>query len=147
MSVIVATRGFMLADRRVSDDTGARLLPQTKVFKSKFGLLAGAAGNLTALLAVRDALKAGAGSPIDLVDLLDEESEALAVQGGKIYYISHMGVNPVSSKVHAIGSGADAALGYLAGAKSQDEAVCRRALRFVFTRRSDCGDGIRLVRP
>lgn len=146
MSVIIGTADFLIGDRRVSDGSGQRLLPRDKVFGNK-RLVAGAVGFYASTAAVRDAVKRGAAKPGDLVHAVCDESEALCLYRGELWVVDSDSVERVRRPYHAIGSGADAALGYLAGCGSWEESACRAALKFTFTRRLDCGDGVRVTRP
>lgn len=135
----------MIGDRRVSDSSGQRLLPRTKVFRNDY-LAAGAVGYFASTAAVRDAVARGAKCPEDLISAVCGESEALCLHKGRLWVVDSDGVERVCKDYYGVGSGADAALGYLAGCGAHDETACRAALKFTFTRRLDCGDGIRVVR-
>lgn len=144
MSIVLATASIMAADCRVSDESGARCLPQVKISRNKY-LIAGGVGMLTATLAIREAILRGARTPDELCEHLDEASEALCLYKGRIYLIDPTHAAWTRKTAYAVGSGADAALGYLAGARTHSLASCRAAVRFASTRRADCGDGVRVL--
>lgn len=105
-------------------------------------LIAGVAGNAASLLAVKQAVKAGAESMADLVPLVDSGSYALVLLwNGTLELIQERRVWACADRVTAIGSGADLALGFMYGAESCNARVARAAQRFVARRRVDCGGG------
>ena len=133
----------MAADRRIVSDGAASAM--RKIGRNRW-LIAGCAGAATSTLAVLRALRAGARVPEDLVPHVDKESEALVLtNSGRIYQILDGAVWPMPKAVHAVGSGADLALGFLAGSGCSHPAAARRALKFVATRRADCGNGVNLI--
>lgn len=133
----------MAADRRIVSDGAASAM--RKIGRNRW-LMAGSAGMATSTLAVLSALRAGARTPQDLLPHVDKDSAALVLTAsGRLYQIQDGAVWPLSKGVHAVGSGADLALGFLAGARAVHAAAARRALRFVATRRADCGNGVNLI--
>lgn len=134
----------MLADRRITDD--GQISSVRKIGRSRSGLIAGAAGTGASTLAVLAALRKGASSPEDLLLAVDKDSTALVLgPDGRLYQLLDGAVWPMPSGIHAIGSGADLALGFLAGLGRADPRAARRAQRFVAQRRSDCGSGTNLI--
>jgi hypothetical protein len=128
----------------VTDD-GARSRMR-KVFRNAH-LIAAVAGIAACNLAVRDALRAGAETPEDLVPHVDSASYALVLDASRRLWLIQDGrVWPVKAP-YCIGSGSDLARGYLAGARRHDVATARAAQRFVARHRADCGDGADVVEP
>lgn len=142
MTCIVGTTRFICADRRVTEDGATSHL--VKVAKNPW-LIAAAAGNACANVAVKRAVREGAQSPADLVVHVDAGSYALVLSwDGILSLISEGVVWPAltnGERVAAIGSGADLALGFMHGAESYTPVTARQAQRFVARRRSDCGGG------
>jgi hypothetical protein len=142
MTCIIGTPKFICADRRVTDD-GARSRMR-KVYRNAH-MIAGVSGVAACNLAVRDALRAGAEKPEDLVPHVDSASYGLVLDDSrKLWLIQDGRVWPVKAP-YCIGSGADLARGYLAGARKHDVATARAAQRFVARLRADCGDGADVV--
>lgn len=146
MTIIVGSELFLAGDRRVSDDSGDRSHPCNKVFRNKH-MVAGAAGLYSAVASVQKSMRKGAASPEALIKDVGTHSHALCLWAGHLYEVADGYVTRIRSPVYAIGSGSHAALGYLAGCGKITEETVRRAIRFSFTLRSDCGDGVRVVRP
>lgn len=144
MSIIIASAsGFMVSDRRASCD-GERCRPTDKVFGND-EMLAGAVGMYATVRKLRKKMPE-ARCPEDLIETCDEASIILCVFNGKLWEVDEDGVEEIPEKVHALGSGAHAALGYLKGAGSAEEPDCREAVKFAFTLRTDCGDGVKTIR-
>jgi hypothetical protein len=143
--VIASTEGFMVGDRRVSAD-GERCRPSDKVFGND-DLLVGVVGTYFCVRKVRKAMsgKGAARNPDDLVEAIDEHSIALCVYQGQLWEVDEEGAERVPERVHSVGSGAHAALGYLAGSEASDLVTCKDAIKFAFTLRCDCGDGVKAV--
>jgi len=141
---VAGPKGFLLGDRRVTDGTGHRWVVPAKVFAGPY-LLAGAAGLLACVKRIERAV-AKAEHPSELVECVDDESEALALFRGKLWSIDSDEAYELPQKVFAIGSGGDEARAFMAGRGGDDEAAARAALKFVADVRNDCGDGMRLVR-
>jgi hypothetical protein len=143
MTCIIATPKFMAAERRIVADGAASAM--RKIGRNKW-MIAGCAGLATSTLAVLTALRAGARVPADLLSAVNKESAALVLTAsGRLYQIQDGAVWPLPKGLHAVGSGADLALGFLAGSRSTHAAAARRALRYVATRRADCGSGVNLI--
>lgn len=145
MSVVVATREYILADRRITQD-GKICQPRIKIARNAH-MLAGTVGNWMCILAVQALMREGADHPNDLMDALDEDSEALCVMRKKIYVIQADKVGICPRPFYALGTGAHAALGFIIGSKTCNPAGIRAAMRFSFTLNQDCGDGINLLKP
>lgn len=139
MTCILACQRFICADRRVEAEGVASSM--VKVARNPW-LIAAAAGLATTTQAVKDAVRAGAQSPEDLVECVDRESYAVAVTwDGKIFTVSEGRTWPMRGPVVALGTGADLALGFMHGAGSFTPRLARLAQRFVAKRRTDCGGG------
>ncbi len=134
----------MVSDRRVSDD-GTKFRPSDKVFKNQ-DLLAGGVGNFLAIRKLRKAILAGARTPADLIPCVDEDSLILVVHKGRLWEVDEHGAEQIPEVYHSIGAGEDAALGYLQGRADSSLEACKEAVKFTFTRRTDCGDGIKVVK-
>lgn len=133
----------MIAERRIVADGAVSAM--RKIGRNKW-MIAGCAGLATSTLAVLTALRAGARTPADLLPHVDKESAALVLTAsGRLYQIQDGAVWPLPKGLHAVGSGADLALGFMAGAKACHARVARQALRFVASRRADCGSGVNLI--
>jgi len=135
----------MVSDRRVSD-CGARFRPADKVFQNA-DMLAGAVGTYVTVRKLRKALADGARNPDEIISLVDEDSIVLCVYKGRLWEIDEDGAEMIPEKYHAVGAGADAALGFLKGAGgcAQLEA-CKDAVKWTFVSRTDCGDGVKVVK-
>lgn len=140
MTCIIATTRYICAERRVTEDGGAAS-SMIKVARNPW-LIAAAAGNAACTLAVKQAVRAGACEAADLLGVVDAGSYVLALSCfGVLSLISEGVVWAVPDRVTAIGSGADLALGFMAGAESVSADTARRAQKFVAKRRVDCGGG------
>lgn len=146
MTCVVATREFMAADRRINDTTGMRAQPENKVAVVG-GMIVGMAGR--ACLQYRlTRLDVAPRSPHDLLQHLKSgEDFALVLHQGQIWELACGYAHTVDSPVHAFGSGAEAALGFIAGAGSYDEETVKDAIAFSSVIRADCGDGVTVIRP
>jgi hypothetical protein len=140
MTCIVGTPQFLAADRRIVAD--GQITSMVKIAKNKW-LIAAASGNASCTLAVRNAVRKGAQNVHDLLEYVDRDSYAIALQpSGTIWLIQERSIwDCKTGEMQAIGSGGDLALGYL-----RCNALCtaediRLALRFVAKRRADCGGG------
>lgn len=132
-----------MADRRIVDD--GQISSMRKIGRNRH-LIAGAAGHAASTLAVLKLLRSGARTPDELLPAIDAASCALVLDvSGRLWQLQDGAAWPLPRGVHAIGSGADLALGFLAGAHATHPAAARRALRFVARRRADCGDGTTLI--
>jgi hypothetical protein len=145
MTCIVAGKGWMAADRRITSEDGAAS-SLVKIAKSKH-LIAAASGNATSTLDVRRAVRKGALSPDDLIEHVDKDSYALVLlPSGDVHRIEAGRVWPAEQGLAAIGSGGDLALGWLLCRESLglgvDKDEIRRAVRLVEKKRSDCGGGV-----
>lgn len=141
MTCVIATPTFMCADRRITDDGEASSM--VKIAKNAH-LIAAAAGSAACTLAVKRAIRRGIKSPSQLVDLIDAESHALVLTPWNTLYRIESGTLwpcPGGHAVHAIGSGADLALGFLKASGDTTIQGARKAQRFVATKRVDCGGG------
>lgn len=139
----------MCSDRRVVSGTEERTT-MAKIAKNKW-LIAAVAGTASCGLDVRNAIRKGARVADDLVDLVDHNSYALVLlPDGKRWRLEEKKLWPVhATEPEAIGSGANAALGWLAGycfsykkSMAIEPWMAREAQRFVAARRIDCGDGV-----
>lgn len=144
MTCVVAGKGWMAADRRITDTSG-EAGSLIKIAKNP-RLIAAAAGNATSTLDVRRAVRKGAESADDLIEHVDKDSVALVLlPSGDVHKIQDGRVWPAERGMQAVGTGGDLALGWLFGAEEYeplDRAHIRRALRFAASRRSDCGGGV-----
>jgi hypothetical protein len=139
MTCILATARFVCADRRVTDD-GA-VTSMVKVAKNGW-LIAAAAGLAATTLAVKRAVRDGAQSPAELLELVDAQSYAVVLTWDGLLSCLSEGVSwAVQGPVVALGTGADLALGFMHGAGSFTPRTAREVQRFVARRRSDCGSG------
>lgn len=140
MTCIVATAAFVMADRRVLADE--QISSMRKVAKNRH-LIAATAGNAASALAVVQAVRAGAQAPEELLSHVDKSSHALVLTAlGQLWMLSDGGIWALDvRRPHAVGSGADLALGFLAGRGRVDPATARQALAFAAERRADCGGG------
>lgn len=140
MTCILGTTRFICADRRITEDGGA-VTSMVKVARNPW-LIAAAAGDAVCTLAIKRAVRDGARSPDELLELVGKGSYALVLTWvGLLSLISEGDVWPVSGPVTAIGSGSDLALGYMHGVGVFTPRVAREAQRFVAKRRADCGGG------
>jgi hypothetical protein len=141
----------MAADRRITDGDGgsSRLI---KVAKNPW-LIAAASGNATSTLDVKRAVRKGAQSVEDLIEHVDKDSYALVMtlDGGIFRIESERSWACERGQLHAIGSGGDLALGWLASYQryhngglfgGPDGDVVRQAFEFVSKKRTDCGGGV-----
>lgn len=148
MTCILSTPRLIAADRRIKDDSGERSR-MVKVVQNRH-IIAAVAGLAADALAVKRAVQAGASTAADLAEIVGGDSYALVLEpSGRRWRVEGWEVWPVHATApEAIGSGADAALGYLAGhaARTGRKAVppklARAAVRFASKRRDDCGDGV-----
>lgn len=146
MTCIVAGKGWMAADRRVTGEEG-EISSLVKIAKNPW-LIAAASGNATSTLDVRRAVRKGAQTPDDLIEHVDKDSYALVLlPSGEVVKIESERVWPAERGLQAIGSGGDLALGWLLGVGCPDacpdvKACVRRAFGVVARRRSDCGGGV-----
>lgn len=151
MTVIVAGKGWLAADRCITGDDG-ETSSLIKVAKNPW-LIAAASGNAVSTLDVKRAVRRGASLVEDLIEHVDKDSTALVMTpDGRVFKVEAQRVWSEPSGLSAIGSGGDLALGWLAamqvdgGPHEDQNEVIRRALRFVARRRSDCGRGIDIRR-
>lgn len=147
MTCIVAGKGWMAADRRITAEDGASS-SLVKIAKNPW-LIAAACGNATSTLDVRRAVRKGAQNPDDLIEHVDKSSTALVMTlDGGIFKVESGRVWPREThQLVAIGSGGDLALGWLLGVGCPDacpdvKACVRRAFGVVSRRRADCGGGV-----
>lgn len=146
MTCIVAGKGWMAADRRVTDAEGGSS-SLVKIAKNRH-LIAAASGNASCTLDVRRAVRKGCSDPADLIEHVDSESYALVLlPSGDVHRIEDGRVWPAVQGLQAIGSGGDLALGWLSamqvdGGPFDRRKTIRRAFRFVEKKRTDCGGGV-----
>jgi hypothetical protein len=148
MTCIISTARYMCADRRIKDETGERST-MCKIAKNAH-LIAALAGTAACALAIKQAIRDGASTPQDLLVLVDNDSHALVLEpSGARWRIEEGVLWPVSAGLStaAIGTGANAALGYIAGAlrgtrRAPPAWLARAAQRFAAKLRDDCGDGV-----
>lgn len=147
MTCIVAGKGWMAADRRITSDDGASS-SLVKIAKNPW-LIAAASGNAVSTLDVRRAVRKGAQLVEDLIEHVDKDSTALVqTPDGHVFKIESQRVWSEPAGLSAIGSGGDLALGWLLHAACTPEtcdtfkACVRRAFGVVARRRSDCGGGV-----
>lgn len=136
----------MCADRRITEDGGASY-SLIKIAKNKH-LIAAAAGLTTSTMAVKKAIAKGASTPEDLIECVDSSSYALVLSRTALWMISEKALWPLAPGVHAIGSGADAAIGFINGALDSQVLpgftidLARKAQKHVARRRVDVGGGV-----
>jgi hypothetical protein len=141
----------MAADRRITNDDGGSS-SLVKIAKNPW-LIAAASGNATSTLDVKRAVRKGAQSVEDLIEHVDKDSYALVMtlDGGVFRIESARSWACARGELHAIGSGGDLALGWLACYQryhggglfgGPDGDVVREAFRFVSRKRTDCGGGV-----
>ncbi len=149
MTCIVAGRGWMASDRRITSEDGSAS-SLVKIAKNRW-LIAAASGNATSTLDVRRAVRKGATDPADLIEHVDSSSYALVLlPSGDVHKIEDGRVWPAERGLAAIGSGGDLALGWLLAVGVPDtcaDLACvrtcvRRAMGVVEKRRADCGGGV-----
>jgi CxxC motif-containing protein (DUF1111 family) len=139
VTCILGTKRFVCADRCIEEDGAVTSL--IKVASNPW-LIAAAAGLASAALAVKQAIRAGAETPEDLLDAVGKDSYAIVVTWDRrLVTLSEGAVWPVKGPVVAVGTGADLALGYMHGVGVFSARVAREAQRFVAKRRADCGGG------
>jgi 20S proteasome alpha/beta subunit len=132
--------GFICGDRRITAG-GERCPNMVKVY-ANVGLVVGMCGNAGCFWQVARLIKEGRTDPKDLIEVIDEDSSALALTAdGSLWGVSEGATWPVRQKQRAVGSGADLATGYLAALGSSDKKAVRAAQRFVAAQRTDCGGG------
>jgi hypothetical protein len=145
MTCIVAGKGWLAADRLFTDEQG-RAERRVKLAKNKH-LIAAACGTGTSIMAVRAAVRRGAKTPEELQACVDAESELLVVTAtDTTWHVQNDEVWQCKPGMHAVGTGGDLALGYLAHMIAFDPALIRSAFRFVASRRNDCGGGVDIRR-
>lgn len=108
-------------------------------------LIAAASGDYGSTVAVRKAVRRGARTPEDLVNLVNSASNALVLTHHGLFQIQAGLICPQNGTA-AVGSGADLALGFLEGLQmDQKIPICphhvKAAIRFVAKKRNDCGGG------
>lgn len=145
MTAIVAGKGWLAADRLITDEQG-RAEKRTKLAKNKH-LIAAACGTGTCILAVKAAVRRGARTPAELQDFVDSESELLvATADGAVWNVSGTEIWKCKPGLHAVGTGGDLALGALISMREYSPTLIRAAFRFVAARRNDCGGGVDIRR-
>jgi hypothetical protein len=146
MTCIVAGKGWMAADRCVTEADGAKG-SLVKIAKNPH-LIAAAAGNATSTLDVRRAIRKGAQLVEDLIENVDKDSVALVMTpDGHLFKIQDRRVWSEAPGLSAIGSGGDLCIGWLLGVGCPEacpdiKACVRRAFGVVARRRADCGGGV-----
>lgn len=139
MTLIVGTPTFICADRKITSDGGDKCPARRKVFRNE-SLSVGVAGWSKAVSDVECLVKTGASSPSTFMSALGDHSSALCLVYGELWLVEEGDVSKCKWPWYCIGSGADLATGFL-GARnampSRDR--CRAALKFVASRRDDCG--------
>ena len=148
MTVLFATTTFIAADRRITWDGEADTM--CKVAANRH-LVASACGLASAVVRVKQAVRDGAEKAEDLLDCIDEHSMGLVVTKREEIFLIEDGTLWPRHFAAAAGSGADLALGYVAGAHGRRKThpsplVVRRALEWVASRRVDCGGGVDIRR-
>lgn len=148
MTVILATPKLLVGDRRITDDDGKVICaPHTKIFQNRH-LSVGVCGDFMCIMAISSAVGEGVDSLEYLTEMLSESSEALAVMNGRIYLVGTEKVVEQLKPVHAVGSGAMAALGYLSGGGGKPMvSALRRAIVCAADLDFCCGDGVDVIRP
>lgn len=139
MTVLIGTPTFICADRKITSDGGDKCPPRKKVFRNDT-LIVGVAGWSKAIADVESLLKTGASDPRTLTSAMGDHSSALCLLDGQLWLVEEGEVSRCKYSWYCVGSGADLATGFL-GARnampSRDR--CRQAVRFVASRRDDCG--------
>lgn len=139
MTCVVGTPTFICADRKIMSDGGDKCPPRRKVFRSAT-MAVGVAGWSKAISDIESLLKTGATDPKTLLYALGDHSSALCLVNGELWLAEEGEVSKCKYPWYCIGSGADLATGFL-GARSAmpSRDRCRAALKFVASRRDDCG--------
>lgn len=146
MTCIVAGKGWMAADRRITSEDGSTS-SLVKIAKNRW-LIAAASGNATSTLDVRRAVRKGATDPADLIEHVDSSSYALVLlPSGDVHRIEDGRVWPAERGLAAIGTGGDLAMGWLSCVETcihptLNRGMIRRAFAFVSKKRADCGGGV-----
>lgn len=148
MTVILATPKLLVGDRRVTDDDGKVICaPHVKVFQNRH-LAVGICGDFMCLMAVGACVDEGVDHPEYFTDMINDNSEALVIMHGRIYLVGSERVVEQLRPVHAVGSGAMAALGYLSGMGGKPTVFAlRRAVACAADLDPCCGDGVDVIRP
>lgn len=139
MTCLVATFEGVWADRRVSDSAGLRYRPTRKVVRGD-DLVAAFCGDFPQYARAIAAVKAGETDVHAIAALSDgvvvNERGRWELEGGIAVRV------PASTPIAVGGSGYTEAQAFLYGCGEYDDAAVRRALRYVSTVRTDCGDGV-----
>jgi hypothetical protein len=132
--------GFICADRRVTN--GGEKCPNISKAYANVGLVVGMCGNAGCFWQVEKLIKEGRTDPKDLIEVIDEESGALALTAdGSLWGVFEGAAWPIRRPWTTAGSGGDLATGYLGALGTFDRKTARAAQSFVASRRSDCGGG------
>ncbi len=139
MTCIVATFAGVWADRRTTGKGERLFRPARKVLRGD-GLVAAFAGNEKDIARAVRAVRDGETDVFALAKL----SEGVVVNARGRWELSDKTAarTPRSIPIAVGGSGYAEAQAYLYGAGTYDDATIRRALRYVSTVRTDCGDGV-----
>ncbi len=126
----------MWADRRETCDSGHRGPPGVKLVSGP-GIVAGFCGDSAACIKAAKAVQAGQSGPHALAELAD----GLAVTAAGVWALDGGVATKVRTPFATSGSGHADAHGYLSGAGNCRPATIVKALKYVASRRWDCGDG------
>ncbi len=138
MTLLVATPRGVWADRRVSGQC-TRFAPERKVFSNDLGLVAGFCGDNSGC--VRAAQRFLRDPAVTLQELAELSDGLIVTPAGRIHELWG-GIVTRRRNVACHGSGFAEAGAFLTGAKSTTDRTIRRLFRYVFSVRTDCGDGV-----
>lgn len=145
LTCIIGTPTFICGDRKITSDGGDKCPPRKKVFHNAT-MVVGVAGWSKAISDVESLIKTGASDPRTLTPVLGDHSSALCLIEGQLWLVEEGEVSRCKYSWYCVGSGADLATGFLSARSalpSRDR--CRQAIKFVASRRDDCGGGCDFV--
>lgn len=138
MTILVATADGIWADRRVTGGNGSVFAPHVKIIRGD-GIVAGFCGDNAACARAMRAVRDGETDPNALAAL----SDGLAVNDRGAWELDGVATRaPRGMPFLVNGSGYAEAQAFIFGAGVADRTTIRKALRYVFKVRVDCGDGI-----
>lgn len=139
MTIIVATRAGIWADRRISG--GSSVFRPGRKLARNASLIAAFCGETSACAKAMRAVKGGNEDPHSLAEMADG---LVLTEDGVLWELwNKLAERTPSREAFAVqGSGHAEAQAFLSGAGAADADTVRRAIRYVSKVRSDCGDGI-----
>ena len=139
MTCVIGSPTFICGDRKIMSDGGDKCPSRRKVFRNDY-MAVGVAGWSKAITDIESLVRTGSSDPRIFLSSLGDHSSALCLIQGELWLAEEGEVSKCKYPWYCIGSGADLATGFL-GARnampSRDR--CRAALKFVASRRDDCG--------